>query len=119
MVRDAKEHEAEDKKIKEAVESRNKLDGMIISVEKTLSENQDKIPAEEAQNLKEALEQAKQDLKSKEGDAEGLKAAYDNLMTKAQKVAELLYKQNQGSTNPDESKDNNSNDNGPIDADIS
>jgi len=119
MVRDAKEHEAEDKKIKEAVESRNKLDGIIISVEKTLSENHDKIPAEEAQNLKEALEQAKQDLKSKEGDAEGLKSAYDNLMTKAQKVAELLYKQNQGSTNPDESKDNNSNDNGPIDADIS
>jgi len=116
MVQDAKEHEAEDKKIKETVEARNKLDGMIISVEKTLSENKEKIPAEDAQELTEAVEAAKKDLKEKEQDIDGLKAAYETLMTKAQKVGELLYKQ-QGSQNPDDSNKNNSNDNGPIDID--
>lgn len=116
MVQDAKEHEAEDKKIKETVEARNKLDGMIISVEKTLSENKEKIPAEDAQALSEAVDAAKKDLKEKEQDLEGLKAAYETLMTKAQKVGELLYKQ-QGAQSPDDSSKNSSNDNGPIDVD--
>lgn len=119
MVQEAKENEAEDKKIKETVEARNKLDGMILNVEKTLSENKDKIPADEASQLQEALETAKKDLQEKASDAEALKAAYDTLMTKAQKVAELLYKQGQGAPNQNESDKNDSNDNGPIDADIS
>lgn len=118
MVQDAKEHEAEDKKIKDTVEARNKLDGMIISVEKTLSENKEKIPAEDAQALTEAVEVAKKDLKEKEQDLDALKASYETLMTKAQKVGELLYKQGQSdSQNQDDSNKNNSNDNGPIDVD--
>ncbi len=43
MVREAKDHEAEDKKAREAVEKRNNLDGMILEVEKTISENKDKL----------------------------------------------------------------------------
>lgn len=118
MVQDAKEHEAEDKKIKETIEARNKLDGMIINVEKTLSENKDKIPAQEAQDLQAALDTAKQDLKEKEQDLEGLKASYETLMAKAQKVAELLYKQGSDTNKTEPSNNNNSNDNGPIDTDI-
>lgn len=119
MVQDAKEHEAEDKKIKETVEARNKLDGMIMSVEKTLSEHKDKISEEDKNDLSSALEVAKQDLKSKEHDLEGLKAAYETLMSKAQKVAEQLYKQGAGQPGEDKKDDNDNNGNGPIDADIS
>ena len=43
MVHEAKAHEAEDKKAREAVEKRNHLDGLILEVEKTLSENKDKL----------------------------------------------------------------------------
>lgn len=118
MVQDAKEHEAEDKKIKETIEARNKLDGMIINVEKTLSENKDKIPTQEAQDLQAALDTARQDLKEKEQDLEGLKASYETLMAKAQKVAELLYKQGSDTNKTEPSNNNNSNDNGPIDTDI-
>lgn len=119
MVQDAKEHEAEDKKIKETVEARNKLDAMIINVEKTLSENKDKIAAQDATELTEAVTHAKSELKTKEHDLEGLKAAYEALMAKAQKVAEALYKQGQDSSSNNDDNKNNSNDNGPIDADIS
>ncbi len=92
MVKDAKAHEAEDKKAKEAVEARNKLDGLILNTEKTIKENKDKLPAEEVEKVQKALEVAKTDLKEKENDLEGLKKASDDLMASAQKVAEILYK---------------------------
>ncbi len=121
MVQDAKEHEVEDKKIKETVEARNKLDGMIMQVEKTLEEHKAKISEADATELKEALELAKKDLKEKEHDLDGLKASYENLMNKAQKVAQELYKQGAGQ-NPedkDNNSDNNDNQNGPIDTEVS
>jgi molecular chaperone DnaK len=119
MVQDAKEHEAEDKKIKETIEARNKLDGMIMSVEKTLEENKDKIAEADRNELAAAVEVAKQDLKSKEHDLEGLKSAYETLMTKAQKVGEQLYKQGAGQPSEEKKDDNNDNGNGPIDTEIS
>lgn len=120
MVKDAKDNEAEDKKIKETVEARNKLDGMILSTETTLSENKDKLPEQDVTELQQAVEIAKTELKEKENDTEGLKSAFETLMTKAQKVAETLYKnsKDQQPGGP-KSEDNNSDDNGPIDADIS
>lgn len=118
MVQDAKEHEAEDKKIKETIEARNKLDGLILSTEKTLEEHKEKIAADDAATLKEAVEVAKKDLKEKEQDLEALKAAYDLLMNKAQKVAETLYK-TEGQQQDAGSEEPKKDDNGPIDADIS
>ncbi len=120
MVQDAKEHEAEDRKIKETVEARNKLDGMIMNVEKTLEEHKAKISQADADELTAALEVAKKDLKEKEHDLEGLKSAHDTLMQKAQKVAQELYKQGAGQSPEDkDNNDNNNNQNGPIDTEIS
>ena len=117
MVNDAKNHEAEDKKIKETIEARNRLDGMILSTETTLTENKDKLPAQDVTELQEALEIAKKELKEKENDLEGLKNAHDALISKAQKIAETLYKNSKDQTPPSSNPDDK--DNGPIDADIS
>ena len=43
MVKDAQEHEAEDKKRREAIEARNKLESLTFQVQKHLDENRDKI----------------------------------------------------------------------------
>lgn len=118
MVQDAKEHEAEDKKIKETIETRNKLDGLILNTEKTINENKDKLPAEEVENVQKALEKAKADLKEKENDLEGLKKASEELMSVAQKAAEILYKASQNQSAPhneEQGNDHNNNDQGPID----
>lgn len=116
MVQDAKEHEAEDKKLKETIETRNKLDGLILNTEKTINENKDKLPAEEVENVQKALEKAKTDLKEKENDLDGLKKASEELMTSAQKVAEILYKTSQDQAAPENNDDQNNGDNqGPID----
>ena len=49
MVKDAQEHEAQDKKERETVEKRNRLDALIIEIEKTLSEHKEKLPAADVQ----------------------------------------------------------------------
>ena len=43
MVKEASEHEAEDKERREQVERRNKLDSLCYTMEKTISENKEKL----------------------------------------------------------------------------
>src|SRR6185295_19850705 len=49
MVNEAQKHEESDKKAVETVESRNKLDSMILSIEKTIRENKEKIETADLQ----------------------------------------------------------------------
>ena len=44
MVNEAAAHEAEDKRRREEIERRNKLDNLCYTLEKTISENKDKLP---------------------------------------------------------------------------
>ena len=44
MVKEAAEHEAEDKERREEIERRNKLDNLCYTLEKTITENKDKLP---------------------------------------------------------------------------
>ena len=45
MMKDAESHAGEDEKKKAAIEARNRLDGLVYSVEKTFAENKDKLDA--------------------------------------------------------------------------
>jgi len=121
LVREAKAHESEDKKRKEMIEQRNQLENLIMQIEKTVSENKEKLPVAEVNNVEKALEEAKAVLKNEEQDAETLKKATNDLMTASHKVAELLYKENAPSHGPDgqqpDTKNDESNE-GPIDAEV-
>src|SRR6187397_1447623 len=59
MVKDAQEHEAEDKKRREAIEARNKLEALTFQVQKHLDENRDKIAEGDRSELEAALKDAK------------------------------------------------------------
>ncbi len=96
MVKEAQEHQEEDKKAREAVEKRNQLDGLILQVEKTLAEHKDKLPAEEVTNVESALEKAKTTLQEKAADKDALEAAYQELLTSSHKLAEIMYKAGAG-----------------------
>lgn len=93
MVEEAKLHEEEDKKAREAVEKRNKLDGMIIEVEKNLGEHRAKLSETDATAIDTALAAAKTALKEHENNAQELETATNNLMQASYKLAELLYQQ--------------------------
>ena len=91
MMRDAESNAEEDRRQRERIESRNKLDGMIYSTEKTLSEHRDKIDAETISNIESALAEAKGKLDS--NDADEINRAYDNLVKATHKLAEIMYQQ--------------------------
>lgn len=110
MVHEAAQHEAEDKKLKDTIEKRNRLDGLIFDIEKTLSENKDKLAQEDVQATESALEKAKQAVKEQQLDADELQKATDELLKASHKVAELLYKKGAETKEPGENKDE-----GPID----
>jgi molecular chaperone DnaK len=60
MVKEAAEHEADDKVQREQVERRNKLDNICYSAEKALRENKDKIPAADAASLDALIHEGRQ-----------------------------------------------------------
>jgi molecular chaperone DnaK len=95
MVKDAEEHADDDKKAKEVVEKRNKLDGLVFDIERTLSENKDKLEAEEVTKVEAAIEKAKATLKDSADDGDKLAAESEELLKASQKVAEILYKEKQ------------------------
>ncbi len=90
-VQEAKLHEEEDKKRREEIEERNKLDGLVYQIEKTLNENKDKIPQDAKDKVEQALKQAKDVLKEG-GDISKIRDAMNNLVSSSHSMAEHLYR---------------------------
>jgi len=91
MMKDAESHSAEDEKKKASIEARNRLDGLVYSVEKTLSENKDKLDATAASDIESAIAEAKTALAGDDPDA--MNTAFDKVQTASHKLAEVLYSQ--------------------------
>jgi molecular chaperone DnaK len=91
MVREAKEHEEEDRKYKERIEARNQLDTLIFTTEKSLKEHGDKLNAKDKEEIEKAIKEAKEKLESE--DVNELKQAHETLMKKSQKIGEILYEE--------------------------
>jgi molecular chaperone DnaK len=99
MVQEAKANEGTDKARKELIEERNKLDNLIYSVEKSLSENGDKLPEAERTSLTAALDAARESKDS--DDIHKIKASFDDLTKASHKLAEVMYQaQNAGQGAP-------------------
>jgi molecular chaperone DnaK len=94
MVKDAAEHEAEDKKRREAIEARNRLEGLTFSVQKHLDDNRDKIPESDRSELEAALKEAKDVVENNREpkDAQVFQAAFEKLEKSSHKMAEALYR---------------------------
>jgi molecular chaperone DnaK len=90
MVKEAEANSDADKKRRETVESRNQLDSLVHSTEKTLKENADKVPAEDKAAVEAALVSAKEALEGQ--DVDRVKAATESLSQVAMKMGEAMYK---------------------------
>jgi molecular chaperone DnaK len=90
MVKDAQAHADDDRQRQEEIEARNQADGLIYSTEKTLSENQDKLPADEADGARKAIDAARKALE--EGRKELIGAAVQELTRASHRLAEALYR---------------------------
>ena len=98
-VKEAAEYEAQDKKRKEAVDTRNDADSLVFQTEKALSEVGDKIDAsakatveEDLARLKELIEKTNPEVMT-DGEVEDIKNAKEKLMNDAQALFAKLYEQ--------------------------
>jgi molecular chaperone DnaK len=89
MVREAKEHEAEDRQKREEIERRNRLDNLCYNLEKTISENKDKIPESDRAAIEEAIVDARK--AHDEQDDDKVRAALERLEKEAHRVASVMY----------------------------
>ena len=116
MIKDAELHAESDKKAKELVEKRNRLEGLISEIEKTLKDNKDKLTAEDAAETEAGIAKAKLALVEQANDAEKLQVATDELLQASHKIAEIIYKQ-KGENNENDHGPKDENQEGPIDVD--
>ena len=93
MVKEAQAHEAEDKKRKEAVETRNNADSMVFQAEKTIKDLGDKADAGTVAKVKEAIEGVKTALKG--NDTEAIKKAMEELQKPLYEMSAAAYQQAQ------------------------
>ncbi|WP_316670216.1 molecular chaperone DnaK [uncultured Propionibacterium sp.] len=89
MVREAESHAEEDRKRRESVDMRNEGDALVFRTEKLLNENADSIGEEIKAPVVEAVDKLKEALKGDDNDA--VKAAVDDLNTKAAAMGQAMY----------------------------
>ncbi len=103
-VKEAQQYEAEDRKRKEGVDTRNEADSLVFQVEDALKNAGDKLDAGDKSAVESDL-QALKDILARHADASAvlseadvaeMKAAKDKLLESAQKLFAKMYEQTQG-----------------------
>jgi molecular chaperone DnaK len=122
-VEEAEKYAAEDKKRKEAIDTKNEADSMVFQTEKMLKDMADKLDAADKASVEASLAKLKE-LNDKlvvdtmtEADVEALKAAKEELTQTFYAVSEKLYSQAAPEGTPDMGQSASSNDD-VIDADF-
>ena len=97
-VREAEQFAAEDKKQREAADTRNQADQMVFQTEKALEEMGGKMDAGDRSNIESALGKLKETMKG--SDTEAIKNATEELQKAFYAVSEKLYQQQGGQAGP-------------------
>ena len=101
-VKEAAEYEAQDKKRKEAIDTRNEADSMVFQTEKALKDVGDKVSESEKAAVQTEIDAVKailertKDQEMSDADLDELKAAKEKMMTSAQGVFTKMYEAMQG-----------------------
>ena len=89
MVHAAEEHAADDKRRRDEIETKNRLDALVYDVEKNSKEWSDKLEPAVKKRLEEAVDGAKKALRA--GDADGIKKASEALQGAYSEAGRSLY----------------------------
>ena len=107
MIKDAEEHKAEDERLKEIAELRNKAEQFINQINKTLETDNANVTAQQKEEVSKLRDELQKALDENNNDL--LKEKLDELEKAAQSMAEAMYAQQdqQANENPEEPKDDN------------
>lgn len=95
MVREAQEHEGEDRQVRERAEAKNKAEALMIAVESGLKENGELVPASARQEIESALVSLKEVMKG--SDLDEVIRRTETLQQAQYTMAEAMYQQSQSS----------------------
>jgi len=98
MVKEAEAHKEEDRKRRELVELRNRVDGMAYELEKLVNENKEKLTPAIVSEAEKAIARAKEVLDSQ--DRSALESALNELNSVSSKIAQELYSKAQPGEQP-------------------
>jgi molecular chaperone DnaK len=90
MVKDAEKFHEEDKRNKDAIENRNKLDQLSYALEKVVKENKDKVPADMVGEVEAAVKRAKEAVEK--GDNQKILDEIENINKLSSKLSTEMYK---------------------------
>jgi molecular chaperone DnaK len=93
LVKDAELHAEEDRRNREKIEVRNQGDTMAYSIEKSLQDLGDKVPADTRKDVEEKIAALRDALKT--DDVERIKSATEALRAASTKIGEVMYQQEQ------------------------
>ncbi len=91
MVNEAEKHAEEDRKRKELVEARNQADSLAYSAEKSLKDLGDKVEADRAEEIRQAVENLREAAKG--DDLDRIKEATDKMNSYMHELSSKLYEQ--------------------------
>jgi molecular chaperone DnaK len=94
MMRDADTHSEDDKRKREVIETKNRLDSLIYQTEKTITDNREKIPVGLISEVESAIAEAKKVVEANTGDQ--FQAQLENLTRVSHRIAEALYQPQAG-----------------------
>ncbi|MCC7493942.1 MAG: molecular chaperone DnaK [Fimbriimonadaceae bacterium] len=95
MVRDAERFADEDRKFREKQNARNELDALVLSLERLLRDNGEKVTESEQAPVTAAIDKAKELLKNEAATVDEYTAAKNELQQASYAIAERLYKQDE------------------------
>jgi molecular chaperone DnaK len=89
MVNEATAHEADDKRRREEVEQRNKLDTLCYTLEKTINESRDKLPESDLASLQGLIAEGRRAIETQ--DNASVVSVLEKLEKESHRIAQTLY----------------------------
>ncbi|MER7972162.1 molecular chaperone DnaK [Streptomyces sp. NPDC096080] len=96
MMREAEEYADDDRRRREAAETRNQAEQLVYQTEKFVRDNEDKIPAGTRSEVQGAVDEVKALLGPADTDTGTLRAAVDKLGAVSQRMGQAMYAQASG-----------------------
>ncbi|MBB6414919.1 molecular chaperone DnaK [Streptomyces sp. AK010] len=117
MMRDAEQYADEDRKRREAAETRNQAEQLVYQTESFLRENGDRVPADTKLEVESAVAEVKEHLEQ-QADTAALRTGVEKLASVSQKMGQAMYAQASQQTPAEESHGTPQDEEGVVDAEI-
>jgi molecular chaperone DnaK len=115
MMHDAEQYAEEDRRRREAAETRNSAEQLVYQTEKFLADNGDKVPADVRDEVGTAIAELKKALDG--DDAAAIRSAAERLSTESQKLGQAMYA-NTGAATPGAPSGSSEQATGPAEDDV-